>query len=136
MNLLNYNIYHKCRYHKDEDIFLKTDNVSDNEKDMIRYILYKDDLLQIFNTNENDDIFQELDNYISYLFELVLKSEPLCECMKIVASNKLMTENKELGLCLLYSYDYMYATHACVSDYLQNRHIKEENIQQLKKLII
>ena len=48
-----YNTKYLCRYHKD-DVFIKTDNVNDNEKDFIRNILYKEDLLNIFFINENE----------------------------------------------------------------------------------
>jgi len=39
------------------------------------------------------------------------------------------------GLCILYSYDYMYMTHKCVSDYLDSGNISEENKNLFKDFI-
>ena len=37
-----YNIKYECRYHKD-DVFLETDNVTHDEKNYIRDVLYRED---------------------------------------------------------------------------------------------
>jgi hypothetical protein len=47
----------------------------------------------------------------------------------------LLSEKPEIGLCILYSYDFMYVTHNCVTEYLDNGLISEENINLLKNLV-
>ena len=42
-----YDTKFECRYHKD-DVFLESDNVNENEKSIVRDILYKEDLLIFF----------------------------------------------------------------------------------------
>ena len=49
------------------------------------------------------------------------------------AASKIMTEELQLGLCLLYSYDYMYLTHKCVSEYLNTGFISLDSIDNLNK---
>ena len=122
-----YDTKYECRYNKD-DIFLETDDVTDDEKEFIRNILYREDLLNIFSINENDEFNFSV---ISELYNLVYKSPELMECMKIAAS-KIFSEDEGSGLCILYSYDYMYLTHKCVCDYLENGEIMQNNLILLK----
>jgi hypothetical protein len=44
---------------------------------------------------------------------------------------KIMSEDIQTGLCILYSYDYMCITHKIVSEYLDTGSISEENINLL-----
>ena len=45
-----YNTNYECRYHKN-DVFLKTDIITNNEKEHIRNILYREDLCYILKIN-------------------------------------------------------------------------------------
>lgn len=127
-----YDITYECRYHKD-DVFLETDDVTDDIKEYIRTILYREDLLNIFGINHDDDsdIF---DTVISELCKKINTCEELKECMRLGAS-KLMSENEDMGLCILYSYDYMHLTHMCVCYYLERGEIPRNLIDALKKLL-
>ena len=127
-----YNIKYQCRYHKD-DVFLETDNVNDDEKDYIRNILYREDLFNILDINDNDE-FESFDVIMKELYKKLFNCDELKECMRMVAS-LIISENEELGLCLLFSYDLLYITHICISEYLENNKISDENIALLKKKI-
>jgi hypothetical protein len=127
-----YNIKYECRYHKN-DIFLETDIITDDEKDFIRNILYKEDVVNIFEIDSNDE-FEIFNDIIPNLYEKIKNNIFLKECMKKAAS-KLISEDEELGLCILYSYDFMYLTHKCVSEYLDNGLITHENMSLLKNSI-
>lgn len=127
-----YNTKYECRYHKD-DIFLETDDVTDYEKEYIRDILYKEDLINIFNIDNNDN-FEELNYILSEINVKVKDYEPLNQIMKKTASI-LLSENTELGLYILFSYDYMYITHKCISEYLENGFISHDNIELLEKSV-
>ena len=114
-----YDTKYECQYHKDS-VFIESDVVTENEKQIITDILYKEDLLNIFGINDDDfDIF---DSVMLELYEKISKCEEFKTCMKLAAS-KLMSENENMGLCILYSYDYMYLTHKCISEYLENNEI-------------
>lgn len=127
-----YNSKFQCRYHKD-DVILDTDNVTKNEINFIRNYLYKEDLLNIFyiEYNEYQEVFGKS---ISELYKKIKDCEFLKELMKKAASIIFSSDIKD-GLCVLYSYDYMYMTHKCVSDYLDTGHISEENIILFKDFI-
>ena len=126
-----YNTKFECRYHK-EDVFLETDNVNEDEKCFIRDVLYKEDVLHIFNLEFNDD-FDIFANAISKLYIMIQDCLPLKECMKQMAA-KIISEDLHIGLCILYSYDYMYITHKCVSEYLDTGIISPENIKLLDEI--
>lgn len=127
-----YDTKFECRYHKD-DIFLETDDVNDEEKGFIRDILYKEDLLNIFGINY-DDITDVLESIITELYNKIKDCPQLKNLMKKMA-NMFMSEDDEIGLTILYSYDYMYITHKCISEYLDTGLISKENIELLDKII-
>lgn len=126
-----YNTKYECRYYKD-NVFLDTDQVSNEVKDYIRSILYKEDLICIFDMNLEED-FEIFNKILSNLYKKICLSEPLKECMKRAAST-ILTEDEELGLCILYSYDYMYITHECVAEYLETGKLSKENIEKLSRI--
>jgi len=127
-----YNTKFVCRYYK-EDVFLDTDDVTEYEISFIRNYLYKEDLLNIFTIDysDNQEVFE---NSIYELYEKIKDSEFLKELMK-KASSILFLSDIKYGLCILYSYDYMYMTHKCVSDYLDTGNISEENKNLFKDFI-
>ena len=106
-----YNIKYECRYHKD-DVFLETDNVTHDEKNYIRDVLYREDLSNILDINGNDE-FECFDVIIAQLYKKLSNCIELIECMRLVAAS-IISENEEIGLCLLFSYDLLYITHICI----------------------
>jgi len=123
-----YDTKFECRYNRD-DVFLETDEVNDDEKSFIRNILYKEDLLNIFFIDFND----EFDVFINVINELYMKIKdyiPLKECMKKMAAT-IMSEDEQSGLLIMYSYDYMYISHKCISEYLEGGFLSEENMKLL-----
>jgi len=123
-----YNTKIICTYNSPE-VFLDTDNVTNEEKDFIRDTLYKTELLDILGIEEFDetktnivmhDLYQKLEDCLE-----------LKECMTKLA-NKFLSEDLELGLMLLFSYDYMYLSHICICEYLEKGQITENNINNLK----
>jgi hypothetical protein len=121
-----------CRYHKD-DVFLETDQVSEQERLYIRNLLYKEDLLNIFFIDYDDDV-DVFENAINELFEKISKCEELIQLMKEKAESVLLSNEIKDGLAILYSYDYMHITHKCVSEYLETGSISQENIDLLNKI--
>jgi hypothetical protein len=127
-----YNIEYECRYHKD-NIFLETDNVTDDEKDYIRNILYREDLFNILDINDTDEI-ECLDGLICELYKKLINCNQLRECMSKAAAT-IISENQELGLCILFSYDFLYITHICICEYLETGKICNDKIELLKNKI-
>jgi hypothetical protein len=68
-----------------------------------------------------------------FLYDLTIILD-LKECMTISAS-KLLSKDEQVGLCILYSYDYMYLTHICISELLDTGIISETNMSNLRSII-
>jgi hypothetical protein len=124
-----YDTKYKCRYQSD-DVFLETDVVTENEKEYIRNVLYREDILNIFNIDNNDN-FDMFDSIILELYKKIHTSEELRDCMRLSAA-RLISENEQMGLCILYSYDFMHLTHKCVCSFLENGSIDIDDYTLLK----
>ena len=46
-----------------------------------------------------------------------------------------MSIDCEFGLMIMFSYDYMYLTHICISEFLETGAISEKNISNLRSII-
>jgi len=126
-----YNTKVKCTYNTSE-VFLETDEISNDEKEFIRDTLYRQELLDILGIQEyNED---EINCGIHELYEKIKSCIPLKECMEKM-SGRFMSEDLELGLMILFAYDYMYLSHICISEYLDTGKISEKNIMNLKSII-
>jgi hypothetical protein len=129
---MNYATKYECRYHK-EDVFLPEDHVTDEEKDYIRDILYKEDLEHIFGLNQMDDAnpFLLFNKLIPRLYKQVQSSPELCKIMYDAACHHLFSEDEETGLCVLFSFDYLHLTHDCIRSYLEHGTIDKKAFEQL-----
>lgn len=128
-----YDTTFRCRYHR-EDVFLETDDLNDKEREFVRNVLYKEDLLNILMIDFSDDadIFSGV---MSELYDNVKECSPLKSCMEMAAQKTAMSNDLQLGLCVLYSFDYMYLTHICVSEYLEAGTVSEESLEKLNHAI-
>lgn len=127
-----YNTKFECRYHKD-DVFLETDQVNEEEKNYIHDLLYREDFLNIFYIDYND-VFDVFETTMNKLFEKIKNCSELNKLMKDKAEKLLLSTDLKSGLIILYSYDYMYLTHKCVSEYLETGSVSQENIDLLDKI--
>ena len=137
-----YNTKVVCTYNTPE-VFLETDNITDDEKIFIRNIIYRQEFLNILNIdyeNSYDDNEEKISEAIKELYNRVKDSTCLRKCMvKVVQKHmnvgKYMTSDEELGMMLLLSYDYMYLTHICISEFIETGDIDDENIRKLVKAL-
>ena len=127
-----YNTKHECRYYRD-DIFLKTDNLTGDEEDYVRNTLYRDDFMKIFYMEDDDNDEKDF-AVVSELYNKILNCNELKECMKIAAA-RFISEDEILGLCILFSYDFMYLTHKCIISYLENGQVDANCIKSLKDVL-
>jgi hypothetical protein len=132
-----YNTKYECRYYKD-DIILPDDKVTPEEEEYIRDILYQEDCLNIFSINDGENIDEDNSKLISEsiynLYEKIKDSDVLKIFMQKAAGN-IISEDLLLGLCILYSYDYMHLIHDCVSEYLDTGFISLESIDRMNKIL-
>lgn len=128
-----YNTKYICIHCKD-DIFLKEDeeSLSEYDKDDVRDELYRQDFLTIFGLEEYDD--KLIDIKIAQLYERIKDCSFLEKCMTNAAA-KFLTEDKLIGLMILHSFGYLDATHKCISEFLENGVINNENMAILSGLL-
>ena len=137
-----YNTKVECTYNTPE-VFLETDDITDDEKTFIRNIIYRQEFLNVLNIdyeNDHDDNEEKINEAIKELYNRVKDSTCLRKCMvKVVQKHmnlgKYMMIDEELGMMLLFSYDYMYLTHICISEFIETGDINEENIRKLVKVL-
>ena len=137
-----YNTKVVCTYNTPE-VFLETDDITDDEKTFIRNIIYRQEFLNVLNIdyeNDHDDNEEKINEAIKELYNRVKDSTCLRKCMvKVVQKHmnlgKYMMIDEELGMMLLFSYDYMYLTHICISEFIETGDINEENIRKLMKAL-
>jgi len=119
--------------YKDSNIFVSTDDISDDDKDFVIDALYRKDLLNIFNVEDfNEDVF---DKVISDLYTKLYIHKELSLLMEILAS-RYMSIDKEFGLMLMFSFDYLYLSHPCICEFIEFGKITQDTFDKLKEAII
>ena len=125
-----YNTKVICTYHTD-DIFIESDNISEHEKGFIREAIYRQELLDILGIDKYNE--REMNNAIHELYIRVKDSKEIKECMHELSKQFMINNDEELGLILLYSYDYLYISHICISEYLDNGNFSELLLEKIKQ---
>ena len=126
-----YNTKHICIYNSN-DIFLDTDVVTISEKDCILNILYRQDILSIFELEDFDE--KILNQCIFELYEKVKENLKLQKIM-IHLTEQVMSNDEKMGFLIMYSFDYLYITHKCISEFLETGDISEENLNKFAKIV-
>jgi hypothetical protein len=126
-----YNTKVVCTYNT-PDVFSVDDTVSEEEKDFVRDVIYRQELLNILGMEEFND--SEMERTIHELFKKVREEPFLKECM-IKLSGHFLNIDQEIGLMLMFSYDYMYLTHICISELLDTGIISQKNMLTLRSII-
>ena len=126
-----YNTKIVCSYHSD-DVFLETDQITDEERYFVRDAIYRQEVLDILGMEDYNET--EMVRTVRDLYENVQASEELKECALKLAGH-FMSEDAEFGLMLLFAFDYMHFTHICICEYLETGKISEENIADLREAV-
>jgi hypothetical protein len=106
----------------------------EQQPDDICDLIYQTDYLQIFGVVEFD--YNLINSEMKKLFEIseVKSNTTFQECIK-KAANMFLSEDLELGFMVLFSYDYLFATHLCICDVLKNGSIEEKHLELLSNLL-
>jgi hypothetical protein len=126
-----YNTKFVCTYNTSE-VFLDTDNISDAEKEFIRNTIYRQELLNILEMNDYNE--NDMNRAIHEIYNRVKDCEDLKKCM-LKLSRHFMVDDEEFGLMLMFSYDYMYLTHICISEFLETGKINYNSLKNLNNII-
>ena len=126
-----YNTKIVCTYNT-PDVFLATDEITLSDMEFVRDTIYRQELLDIFALEEFS--IDEMNRAIRKLHERLKECVELRECMLKLAE-RVMSIEEELGLMVLFAYEFMHLTHICVSEYLETGKISEKNLSTLQKRI-
>jgi hypothetical protein len=103
---------------------------TEEEKDVIQQISYKNDLLNIFFLSESEE-----DNINSCIQTHFDSMDPqILECAKTLSLNNLNNDIR-FGFSLLFAYHYLHYTHTCICEFLTDGKISEKSLQDLNKAI-
>jgi len=129
-----YNTKVVCKYNN--YIFenlIELEHMTETDKEYFQDSLYREEFLNIFGLYEYDET--KIDEALNELYEKIKECKELKECMLKLASN-IMSLDEEIGLLLLFSYDYMYLSHICICEFLETGQISQDNISKLKTKIL
>lgn len=133
-----YNTKYVCSYN-DSDVFLESELkiLNDDEKNFVRDALYRRDLCNIFNIE--DQCFDEkiITNMISDLLKKINGEKFLESCITKISNKILCSSDLELGFMMLFSFDYLYLSHPCICEFIETGKISETNnsLIELKKIL-
>ena len=121
-----YDTHLSLTYHTSE-VFLETDEISDDEKDFIRNCIYRQELLNLFNLEEFDpsQIYQE----VRLVYDEIEFHDEFQYLLEKVEEKFLL--EKEDCFLLLFSFDYLHMTHLCLCDYFTTGKIEQEHLVSL-----
>ena len=126
-----YNTKVICTYNT-PDVFSVDDNINEEEKGFVRDTLYRQELLDILGMEEFND--SEMEKTIHQLYKKISENPFIKECV-LKLSGQFMSIDCEFGLMIMFSYDYMYLSHICISEFLDTGSISEKNMSKLRSII-
>ena len=129
---MNYNTTYISKYNN--KVFLKEeeDKLSENEKYFINDSLYRNDILNIFGIEEFDE--QVINKCIHTIYEKIKNYDDLKPILEKLASF-FLSDDCELGLLLMFSYDYLEHAHPCMCELLETGKISDDKLIKLKNVI-
>ena len=131
-NIIDYNVNYETNYNLFLDDSAFEGDESEEDKESIRTLLYQKDLLGVFNENVFDE--DVINKKVRDLFVILKNNDGLLFCMKEI-SKKSIFSNEEIGLMMFFSFDYIYLSHPCISEYIKTGSVSETNLNILKKAI-
>jgi hypothetical protein len=126
-----YNTKVVCTYNTSE-VFLEEDNISEEEREFVRDVIYRQELLDILGIDKYNE--KEIDKGIHELYEKVKENDFIKECM-LKLTEQFMRTDADFGLMIMFSYDYLHLTHLCISEFLDTGKISQKNILNLRSVI-
>lgn len=129
---MNYNTTYICKYNN--NVFSEDEEatLSDNEKYFVADSLYRNDVLNIFRLEDFDE--QKINNCIDKIYEKVKNYNDLKPILKKLAAF-FFSEDCELGMLLMFSYDYLEYTHPCICELLETGQISVDKLNKLNDVI-
>ena len=133
-----YNTKYVCSYN-DSDVFLESELeiLNEEEKVFVRDALYRRDLCNIFNIEDQCFEEEEIADNISKLYKKINGEKFIESCATKISNKFICNSNFELGFLILFSFDYLYLVHPCICEFIETGKINETNnsLIELKKIL-
>jgi len=126
-----YNTKYICTYN-DENILIDDENISESDKEFIRDALYRQDILNIFQLDDFD--LENINENLKELYDKIKDNQDINIILNKFAGIYL-SEDPELGLLLLFSFDFLYLFHPFICEYLEKGEISKDKFNKLINLI-
>ena len=132
--ICTYSFYDPVLRKHHSDIPFDLDDVSDFEE--LSELLYQGEMLKVFKIEDfhiigsNDAIKAK----ITILFNMLSGHSKMVECMRKTAAF-MLNDDLELGLMILFSFDYLYLIHICICEFIENGKISDSSLSDLKKCV-
>jgi hypothetical protein len=135
---MDYNTKYVCSYN-DSDVFLESEIeiLNEDEKQFVRDALYRRDICNIFNIHDQCFDEKKISTIISDLYENINGEKFVESCITKISNNFFCNSDLELGFLILFSFDYLYLVHPCISEYIETGKISDSNesLIKLKKML-
>ena len=133
-----YDTKYICSYN-DSDVFLESELeiLNEDEKQFVREALYRRDICNIFNIDDQILDEKKISDNISELYKLIRGEKFLEYCTTKISNNLFCNSDLELGFMVLFSFNYLYLVHPCMSEFIETGKINEDNnsLIELKKIL-
>ena len=123
---MTYNTDVTVTYHTDDIFFEYANKLDEDDKNFIRNAIYRQELLDIFELDDEDSLAEQ----IHILYQTIKVNSYLKKCMTLFS----VEDDEEMGLMIMYSFDYMHITHKCVCDFLRFGIISSDNVDLLQTM--
>jgi hypothetical protein len=130
-----YDLNYKCTYNKSEELDLHKELMNETGEEFVEDLLYKNDLLKIFQLKEyNDEIIM---NTLDDIYEKVCINENMKTFINVIKEkNPYFASDDRTAFTIMFSFDYLDVAHSCICDILKNGVITEQNLTNLNKLFM
>lgn len=126
-----YNTKYICTYNNN-DVISENDDIDENQKQFIKDVVYRQDLLNIFDMVDfNDDI---INDSINNLY-IQLESNEKFNDLMLLSASKILSTDLKIGLMMLFSFDLMFLSHKCIGEFIDTGEINHEYIQKLQSIL-
>ena len=129
-----YNTKYVTTYNE-STIFLDSDDINESDKSFVIDALYRKDLCNIFFIDDYDYNYDIFEKGIKYLHDKICNNQDLTSLIEIVSFHLMGQIDKEFGLMILLSFDYLYLVHPCFCEFIENGKVNVENLNKIKELI-
>lgn len=93
-------------------------------------LMYKIEFLHVFGFEDFMNSENEINQMIDDIYEKICQHDGFKKCLTLAAA-KFMSDELNVGLMVLFSYDFLYLSHPCVAEFLESGSISKNKIEQL-----